>query len=144
MFFLTYLVFLSFIFSFFSFLPFFLSSSSYLYFFLLSFYFFFPPRNFLTFSLSFLLFLSFSVSLSLTHAHKGTHRLLLQKKHYFILWWQKAPRNLNSIKKGVIALAFNSEMFSIDKLLFLKHGYIKSSLQNNPQCAFMISVLGQE
>lgn len=39
---------------------------------------------------------------------------------------------------------FNSEMFSIDKLLFLKHGYVKSSLQINPECVFTVSVFGQE
>lgn len=35
-------------------------------------------------------------------------------------------------------------MLPIDKLLGLKHSFVKSSLQNKPESAFIISVLGQE
>lgn len=35
-------------------------------------------------------------------------------------------------------------MLPIDKLLFLKHSYVKSLLQTEPECAFIIWVWGQE
>lgn len=136
------------LFSFFpSFLPFFLSLSFSFFHFLLSlflsFFLSFAFSSFLPLSLSrpFSLFLCFS--LSLTQTHTQTHTT--SPENTTLYFSGKKHQGLSMASKTVLLLQqFNSEMFPIDKLLFLKHTYIKSLLQTEPECAFIIRVWGQE
>lgn len=72
----------------------------------LSFFLFFLlfPFSYLLTVFLFLIFsLFFCFSLSYRHTNIHTNTGHFSRKHYSILWWQKAPRTLNSIKNGAIA-----------------------------------------
>lgn len=151
---LLFLFFFFFLLTFSFFLSFFLSSFlSFLFLFLPLHHFFSSFLFFLLFPFSYplpvFLFLAislfFCVSLSLTHTQRCTQTLATSPENTILYFDGKNHQGRSIASKSVLLLhQFNSDMLSIDKPLFLKCGYIKSSLPNNPECAFIISVFRQE